>query len=116
MRQIFTKAQLVVLWVSGIAISIILIIYSRKPYLVRGYPTGKYYTDWVQMWIFPALIITGLLLVTFMPREPKQYKAQNLQKEQRRRAKELAKEQIKADKETERLREVFRKRQNKDMK
>lgn len=72
MKQIFNKAQLVVLWFSGIIISLILMVYSRKPYLVRGYPSGKYYTDWFQGWVLPALIITGLLLVTLIPKKNKE--------------------------------------------
>lgn len=69
MRQIFTKAQLVVLWLSGIIISLVLIGYSKKQYLALGAPTGKYYTDWFQASILPTLIITGLLLVTLLPKK-----------------------------------------------
>lgn len=69
MRQLFTKVQLVVLWLSGIIISLVLIGYSQKQYLFLGQPTGKYYTDYFQALIVPILIITGLLLATVLPKK-----------------------------------------------
>lgn len=80
MRQIFTKAQLKVLWFCGIITSLILIGFSKKPfigtpsgmyahyYLSKSHITG-YYFDWIQALILPTIIITILLLISFLPQK-----------------------------------------------
>lgn len=69
MRQIFTKAQLVVLWISGVISSFLLFNYSEKQYLSLGAPTGEYYIDNFQGYILPIIIITVLFMVTLAPKK-----------------------------------------------
>ena len=72
MRQIFTKAQLVVLWISGLLICFVLISHTMEQY---GYGSGHIVLAEKRLWIgeiLPILIVTMLLIVTFIPRKNKE--------------------------------------------
>jgi len=76
MRQIFTKAQLVVLWLSGLIISGILYLHSVKPYITNhGIPVPENpniayeYFDCFQGYVIPIIIITVLLIISLMPKK-----------------------------------------------
>lgn len=79
MRQIFTKAQLIVMWLSGLIISGILYLHSIKPYISsRGIPipegTGFAYEyfDWFQGYVIPVIIFTVLLIISAIPKKKEQ--------------------------------------------
>lgn len=76
-KQIFTKAQLVVLWISGFIVSGILYLHSVKPYiLTQGIPAPEsiavahQYFDWFQAYVIPVIIFTVLLIITLAPKKP----------------------------------------------
>ena len=68
MRQIFTKAQLVVLWVAGIVVSLIFYTYDIEKY---EYTTAMKPWTVTSFRIIPIVIITAILIVTLLPK--KQY-------------------------------------------
>ena len=62
MKQIFSKVQLVILWIAGLMISGICYLYSVKPYITSyGLPStisdpDYIYFDWFQAYIMPIVI------------------------------------------------------------
>lgn len=66
MRQIFTKAQLVVLWISGIIISLMFYTYDIREF---EYTTIK--TPWtvISFEILPVMIIATILIITLLPKK-----------------------------------------------
>ena len=75
MKQIFTKPQLVVMWLSGLIVSGILYLYSTKPYITSvGLPStitdrNWVYLDWFQAYIIPIIIFAVLLIITLIPKK-----------------------------------------------
>ena len=68
MRQMFSKKQLVVIWIVGIVICIFLIWSSIE---VRRSTWGPpyYHTDWVRALVYPTIVIGGLLVLTLAGRK-----------------------------------------------
>lgn len=66
MRQIFTKAQLVVLWIGALSISIILYTYDIAK---LEYKVGMRPWTVISLRILPVIIITTVLIITLLPRK-----------------------------------------------
>lgn len=66
MRQIFTKAQLVVLWIGALSISTILYTYDIKK---LEYRVGMRPWTGISLRILPIIIITIVLMITLLPKK-----------------------------------------------
>ena len=66
MRQIFTKAQLIALWIGALSISIILYTYDIKK---LEYKVGMRPWTVISLRILPIIIITIVLMITLLPKK-----------------------------------------------
>jgi len=78
MRRVFNKKQLIVMWVVGLVICLFFILTPREGGKVievslweeaRGLQ-GYRKINWNRAFIYPVIIIGGLLVVTFAKRQP----------------------------------------------
>jgi len=65
MKQIFGTVQSIILGVSGLFISWILLRYAQKSHFHLFSKSNEY--DWIQGWILPAIIMTIILMIVFIP-------------------------------------------------
>ena len=66
MRQIFTKAQLVVLWISALSISTIFYTYDIEK---LEFTVGRRPWTVISLRILPIIIITTVLIITLLPKK-----------------------------------------------
>lgn len=77
MRRVFNTKQLIVMWVVGLVICIFFFLTpreggeaGRKPYFWESDGGGGRKVNWNRAFIYPVIIIGGLLVATLAKRQP----------------------------------------------